>query len=59
MDKGSNVTSSGNKSNIAEVTDGAFYMEFNKEIKLPDDYKVDEDGYVSLGIVTGFRKGLK
>ena len=48
-----------NKSNIAEVTDGAFYMEFNKEIKLPDDYKVDEDGYVSLGIVTGFRKGLK
>lgn len=47
------------KSTIADVTDAAFYIEFNKDIKLPEDYKVDEDGYVTLGIVTGFRKGLK
>lgn len=47
------------KSNISDVTDVAFYMEFNKAIKLPEDYKTDADGYVSLGIVTGFRKGLK
>lgn len=47
------------KSHISDVTDVAFYMEFNKAIKLPEDYKTDKDGYVSLGIVTGFRKGLK
>ena len=47
------------KSSIIDITDGAFYIEFNKDIKLPEDYKVDEDGYVSLGIITGFRKGLK
>ena len=47
------------KSNVANVTDGAFYIEFNKAIQLPEDYKTDADGYVSLGIVTGFRKGLK
>lgn len=47
------------KSHISDVTDVAFYMEFNKAIKLPEDYKTDADGYVSLGIVTGFRKGLK
>lgn len=47
------------KANISEVTDRVFYMEFNKAIKLPEDYKTDEDGYVCLGIITGFRKGLK
>lgn len=47
------------KSHISDVTDVAFYMEFNKAIKLPEDYKTDKYGYVSLGIVTGFRKGLK
>lgn len=47
------------KSHVSDITDGAFYMEFNKAIKLPEDYKTDADGYVSLGIVTGFRKGLK
>lgn len=47
------------KSMIADVTDNAFYIEFNKEIKLPEDYKTDADGYVSLGVITGFRKGLK
>ncbi len=47
------------KTSIAEITDGAFYIEFNKAIQLPEDYKTDADGYVSLGIVTGFRKGLK
>lgn len=48
-----------NKSNIINTSDVAFYMEFNKAIKLPEDYKANEDGYVSLGYVTGFRKGLK
>ena len=48
-----------NKSSIADITDGAFFIEFNKAIKLPEDYKTDADGYVSLGIVTGFRKELK
>ena len=47
------------KSTIAQVTDRAFYLEFNKEIKLPENYEMNEDGYVSLGIITGFRKGLK
>ena len=47
------------KSMIANVTDNAFYIEFNKEIKLPEEYEVNEDGYVSLGVITGFRKGLK
>ena len=48
-----------NKSNIINTSDVAFYMEFNKAIKLPEDHKANEDGYVSLGYVTGFRKGLK
>jgi hypothetical protein len=48
-----------NKSNIINTSDVAFYMEFNKAIKLPEGYKANEDGYVSLGYVTGFRKGLK
>lgn len=47
------------KSNIIETSDGLFYIEFNKEIMLPEDYELDEDGYVSLGIITGFRKELK
>ena len=47
------------KSSIVDTEDECFYIEFNKEIKLPDDYEVDENGYVSLGIITGFRKGLK
>ncbi len=47
------------KSNIVKAEDGLFYIEFNKEIKLPDDYELDEDGYVSLGVITGFRKELK
>ena len=47
------------KTTIAKITDGAFYIEFNKAIQLPEDYKTDADGYVSLGIVTGFRKELK
>ena len=48
-----------NRSSITNITDRAFYIEFNKEIKLPEDYKTDEDGYVLLGTITGFRKGLK
>ena len=41
------------------VSEGAFYLEFNKDIKLPDEYELDENGYVNLGIVIGFRKELK
>jgi hypothetical protein len=47
------------KSTIADITDRAFYLEFNKEIKLPENYETDADGYVLLGTITGFRKGLK
>jgi hypothetical protein len=48
-----------NKTSISDITDGAFFIEFNKAIKLPEDYEVDKDGYVSLGTITGFRKELK
>ncbi len=48
-----------NKSNVIEVSDGMFLMEFNKAIELPEDYELNDEGYVSLGIVTGFRKELK
>ena len=43
----------------AVSNDGLFYLEFNKEIKLPDNYEVDENGYVNLGVVLGTRKELK
>lgn len=42
-----------------DVNEGAFYLEFNKGIKLPEEYELDENGYVNLGIVIGFRKELK
>ena len=48
-----------NKSNIVSTEDGCFFMEFNKEIKLPEDYETNKDGYVLLGTITGFRKELK
>jgi hypothetical protein len=48
-----------NRSSITNITDRAFYIEFNKEIKLPEDYETDADGYVLLGTITGFRKRLK
>ena len=41
------------------VSEGAFYLEFNKDIKLPEEYELDENGYVNLGVVIGFRKELK
>lgn len=41
------------------ASEGAFYLEFNKDIKLPEEYELDENGYVNLGIVIGFRKELK
>lgn len=41
------------------TNDGVFYLEFNKEIQLPENYEVDEDGYVNLGTIIGFRKELK
>lgn len=41
------------------TNDGVFYLEFNKEIQLPENYEVDEDGYVNLGTIMGFRKELK
>lgn len=47
------------KNLIADIKDGVLYIEFNKDLLLPEDYEVDKDGYVSLGIITGFRKELK
>ena len=41
------------------TNDGVFYLEFNKEIQLPENYEVDENGYVNLGTIMGFRKELK
>ena len=47
------------KSKIINSKDGEFFIEFNKEIKLPDDYKLNEDGYIVLDTIIGFRKELK
>ncbi len=41
------------------VNEGLFYLEFNKQIKLPADYELDENGYIKLGTVIGTRKELK
>ena len=46
------------RSEIA-TNDGLFYIELNKKIKLPDNYEVDDDGYINLGTVLGSRKELK
>lgn len=41
-----------------DANDGAFFLEFNKDIKLPDEYELDDNGYINLGVIIGFRKGL-
>ena len=41
-----------------DANEGAFYLEFNKDIKLPDEYELDDNGYINLGTIVGFRKGL-
>ena len=46
------------RSEIA-TNDGVFHMEFNKNIKLPKEYELDENGYIKLGTVIGSRKELK
>ena len=46
------------RSEIA-VNDGIFYLEFNKKIKLPKDYELDDNGYIKLGTVSGFGKEFK
>lgn len=46
------------RSEIA-TNDGLFHIEFNKNIKLPKDYELDENGYIKLGTVIGSRKELK
>lgn len=46
------------RSEIA-TNDGLFYIELNKKIKLPDNYEIDDDGYINLGTVLGSRKELK
>lgn len=48
-----------NKGKIINASDRVLYIEFNKELLLPEDYEVNENGYVELGIITGFRKELK
>ena len=44
---------------VVPAEDGMFYIEFNKAIALPEDYELTKDGYVDLGVVIGFRKGLE
>ena len=46
------------RSEIA-TNDGVFYLEFNKKIKLPKDYELDDNGYIKLGTVSGFGKEFK
>ena len=46
------------KSEIA-TNDGMFYIEFNKNIKIPDEYELDDNGYINLGTILGSRKELK
>lgn len=46
------------RSEIA-TNDGLFYLEFNKKIKLPKDYELDDNGYIKLGTVSGFGKEFK
>lgn len=41
-----------------DANEGAFYLEFNKNIKIPDEYELDDNGYINLGTIIGFRKGL-
>ena len=41
-----------------DTNEGAFYLEFNKDIKIPDEYELDDNGYINLGTIIGFRKGL-
>lgn len=41
-----------------DANESAFYLEFNKDIKIPDEYELDDNGYINLGTITGFRKGL-
>ncbi len=43
------------------TNEGMFYLEFNKNIKIPEELldSINEDGYISLGIVSGLGKELK
>jgi hypothetical protein len=47
------------KESVVNIEDEMFFLEFNKEIALPEDYELTEDGYVCLGTIIGFRKELK
>jgi hypothetical protein len=51
-----------NKS-MATTNEGMFYLEFDKQVMLPEleegeDYEYDENGYIILDKVVGFRKNL-
>lgn len=46
------------RSDIA-TTDSMFFIEFNKEIVLPENYKVTQDGLIKLGVVIAKRKEMK
>ena len=48
---------------MATTNEGMFYLEFDKQIMLPkleegEDYEYDENGYIILDKVVGFRKNL-
>lgn len=41
------------------TTDELFYLEFNKDIQLPEDYKLNADGFIKLGTIMAKRKEMK
>lgn len=46
------------KTEIA-TTDSVFFLEFNKDIRLPEDYKLTQDGYIKFGTIMAKRKEMK
>ena len=44
---------------VVDLESGALFIELNKNIKLPDNYELDENGYINLGTIFGTRKEIK
>ena len=43
----------------ADLESGVLFIELNKNIKLPNNYELDENGYINLGTMFGTRKEIK
>ena len=41
------------------TNEGAFFIEFNKDIKIPEKYVLNKDGYIKLGTIVCTRKEVK